>query len=128
MTKTHHVVLSELLPGMQDVFFEVIWRLFPWMRRIWIKESNGHFQLFVEATAAPDKQTSDNVAYHVKEAFTAAEQKYDEWFPDSKHSFQHTIQYGRSAPPNPGYRVLMSDRVFKRVAKEIAPWRLERGR
>jgi hypothetical protein len=83
MTKTHRVTLRELLPGMQDAFFEIIWRLFPWIQSIWGKESNGQLQLFVEAPAVPDKPTSDRLAYHVKEVCTAAEEVLDELAPTS---------------------------------------------
>ncbi len=129
MAKTRRVRLDdELLLGMQHAFFEIVWRHFPWIRRIWIKESDGHFQLFLEVATVPNKQTSDNVAYHIERTLKAVGRGLDELFPDSKHLIDHTIQYGRSVPRNQGYRVLMSDGVFKRIAKEVAPWRLEVGR
>jgi hypothetical protein len=129
MTETRRVSLDdELLVGMQHALFEIVWPLFPWIRRLWIRESDGHFHLFVEMAAVPNKKTSDNVAHHIKRTLDAVGQGLDELFPGPKHLMEHTIQYGRSVPRNHGYRVLMSDGVFKRIAKEVAPWRLEDGR
>jgi len=40
----------------------------------------------------------------------------------------YTIQYGLEAPQDQEYLELMSDRVFKQIAQEVAPWRLNSGR
>ena len=118
MTNPKSSSLDERLPGLQRAFFEVIWRLFPWIRTIWIKESNGQFQVFVEETAPQEEKEWDDFNYHAEEAFNAGENR----------KIRHSVLHGPTVPQHRGYRELMSDRVFKEIAKKHAPWRLEKGR
>lgn len=128
MAKPRSTTLDELLPGMQHAFFDTVWPAFTWLKSIWIRESNGQFQLFVEASAAQDDKEWDDFDYLAGEVFKAAERLLDELEPKLKHKIKHTIQYGPAVPKDGGYRELMSARVFKKIAKKHAPWRLERGR
>ena len=128
MNKSQSPILDELLPGMQVAFFEVIWPTFRWIQGIWIKENKDQFDLFVEATAPQDDKEWDDFDYLAGQVFKVAEKLLDESAPDSKHKIKYTIQHGPSVPKDHGYRELMSDRVFKKIAKRDAPWRLENGR
>jgi hypothetical protein len=128
MTEPQSPSLEELLPGMRDAFFEIIWPTFRWVESIWIKESKGQFHLFVEATAAQDDKEWDDFDYLVREVLKGVERLLDRLEPNSKHKIAHKIQHGPSVPKGRGYRELMSDRVFRKIAKRHAPWRLENGR
>ena len=128
MTKPQRTTFDELLPGMQHAFFETVWPAFRWIKSIWIKESDGQFHLFVEAITAQDDKEWNDFDYLAGEVFRAVERLLDELAPNSKHKIKHTIQHGPSVPKDRGYRELMSDRVFKAIAKKHAPWRLEGGR
>ena len=128
MNKSPSPILDELLPEMQVGFFEAIWPTFRWIHGIWIKENQGQLQLFVEATAPQEDKEWDDFNYLTGSVFRIAEELLDELEPASKHKIRHTIQHGPSVPKDQGYRELMSDRVFKRIAKRDAPWRLENGR
>src|SRR5207248_7796868 len=112
MTKLQRTSLGEQLPGLQLAFFELIWPAFRWIKSIWIKESKGQFEVFVEATATQDKKEWDDFDYLADEVFNAGE----------KHKIQHTVQHGPTVPKDRGYRELMSDRVFKAIASKHAPW------
>jgi hypothetical protein len=127
MTAPRSTTLDELLPGMQHAFFDTVWPTFRWIKSIWIKESKGQFHLFVEATAAQDDKEWDDFNYLSGEVFKAVERLLDELAPNSKHKIEYTIQHGPAVPKD-GYRELMSDRVFKKVAKKHAPRRLKLGR
>src|SRR5262249_38864842 len=41
---------------------------------------------------------------------------------------KRSVEQIANVPQGGGYRELMSDRVFKKIAKKHAPWRLEEGR
>jgi hypothetical protein len=112
MTKPQRTLL-ERLPGLQLAFCEIIWPAFRWIQSVWIKESKGQFDLFVEATATQDEKEWDDFDYLAGQVFNAGE--------------KHKI-HGSTVPKDRGYRELMSDRVFKAIAKKHAPWRLENGR
>jgi hypothetical protein len=128
MTEPRRMTLEELLPGMQHAFFDTVWPAFRWIQSIWIKEGNGRFHLFVEAAAMQNKKEWDDFDYLAGKVFKAVERLLDELAPDVKHKIKHTIQYGPSVPKDRGYQELMSDGMFKKIAKEHAPWRLENGR
>jgi hypothetical protein len=70
-----------------------------------------------------------NLSAEARKVFNnAVSGPYGEREPNSKHKIEYTIQNGLTVPQDDGYRELMSGRVFKRIAKKIAPWRLENGR
>ena len=117
MTERRRRKLDELLPGMQLAIFEIIWFAFPWMQSIWIKESNTQLQFFVQAAGAPGEKEWEDCQRLVKEMVDVAVPNAD-----------HTIRYGSTVPQAEGYLELMSDGLFKRIAKEVAPWRLDIAR
>ncbi len=125
MTEPQRPSLDDLLPKMQFVFFEFMWPAFQWIRSVWIEESNGQYQLFAQTTATQDKRKLDGFTYLVGEALKGGERMLDELEPGTKHRLPYTVQYGPSVPRDVGYRELMTDAVFKKIAKKHAPWRLE---
>lgn len=127
MSEPQGITLDELLPGMREAYFEVIWGVFPWIKSIWINEARGQFRLFVEATDEQDAKEWDDFDYLAGSVFKSVERALDEREPTSKHKIEYRIQNGLTVPQDDGYRELMSDRVFKKIAKRIAPWRLDNG-
>ena len=127
MTEPQNPPLDELLPGMRAAFFEMMWPGFDWIESLWIRERNGQYQLFAQTTLQDRTKLErfDTVAGRVLEA---GERMLDEREPGTKHRLEHTIQYGPAVPQDVDYRELMTDAVFKKIAKRDAPWRLENGR
>jgi hypothetical protein len=82
----------------------------------------------VQAAAAQDEKEWDDFHYLSGEVFKAVERLLDELAPSSKHKIEYRIQHGPTVPQDAGYRELMSDRVFKKLAKKHAPRRLRLGR
>jgi hypothetical protein len=115
MTRPQHASLDEQLPGLQLAVFEVIWPAFRWIKSIWIKECGGQFEVFVEETATQDEKEWNDFDYLIERVFNAGE----------KLKVRHTVQHGLTVPQDRGYRELMSDRVFEKIAKRHAPWRLD---
>ena len=128
MTKSKHSTLDAMLPGFQLVFFEIIWPAFPWIKSIWIRENNRQLQLFVETADEQDEKEWEDFDYLVREWLDVKEKLLDEQEPDLKHELRYTVRHGSAVPEKRGYRELMSDRLFKKIAKEVAPSRLEIGR
>jgi hypothetical protein len=128
MSKPRSITLDELLPGMQLAFFDTVWPAFQWIQSIWVKAGTDQFHLFVVATAEQDEKEWEDFDYLAGAVFKSVERALDEREPTSKHKIEYRIQNGLTVPQDDGYRELMSDRVFKNIAKRIAPWRLENGR
>ena len=112
---------------MQFVLVEFLWPPFRWIRSIWIRESNDQYQFFVQTDGTQGEEKLDGFSYLVGEILKRAEKMLDEEAPGPKHKIKYTIQYGSSVPRDSGYQELMSHSVFKKIAKEHAPWRLEEG-
>ena len=125
MSKPRSLTLDELLPGMQLAFFDTVWPAFQWIQSIWVKARRDQFHLFVVATAEQDKKEWDDFDYLAGAVFKSLQRALDEREPNSKHKIEYRIQNGLTVPQDDGYRELMSDRVFKKIAKRHAPWRLE---
>jgi hypothetical protein len=113
---------------MQLAFFEFMWPGFRWIESLWIRESGGQYQLFVQTGAQQDKEKLDGFDYLAGEIFKGAERMLDEVEPGSKHKIEYTTHHGPAVPKDRGYRELMSESVFKKIASEHAPWRLESSR
>ena len=128
MTEPRSTTLDELLPGMRIAFFELMWGVFPWIQSIWIRESNGQYPLFVQMTEEQDEKEWDDLEYLVRERMAGAERTLAKWEPGSEHTIEHIIKHGPTVPGNENHRELMSDRLFRMLAKRHAPWRLEEGR
>jgi hypothetical protein len=128
MTNPQNPPLDELLPGMRFAFFELMWPGFEWIKSLWIGESNGRYHLFVQTTGPQDKKKWRRFNYLAGRVFKGGERMLDELTAGSKHKIEFTIQYGPTVPHNDGYQELMSTRVFKKIAKKHAPWRLDYGR
>src|SRR5437660_5871796 len=127
MMEPQSPTLDELLPGMRFAFFELMWPGFEWIKSLWIGKSDGRYQLFVQTTGPQDKKKWDRFNYLAGRVFKGVERLLDELAPNSKHTIEHTIQYGPSVPQDGEYQELMSARVFKEIAEKHAPWRLEGG-
>ena len=117
--------LDELLPGMRAAFFETVWPAFQWIQSIWVKARRDQFHLFVVATAEQDKKEWDDFDYLAGAVFKSLQRALDEREPNSKYKIEYRIQNGLTVPQDDGYCELMSDRVYERIAKRHAPWRLE---
>src|SRR5258708_29537634 len=129
MSEPRRTALYVLLPGLRVAFFEMIWPAFRWIQSIWIKESDGQFQLFVEAAAPQNEKERDDFDYLVGQVLAQLQKSRADLMPElAKYKIEHTIQYGATVPQDGGYQVLMSDGWFKKIAKRYAPWRLENGR
>ncbi len=127
MKESQSPPLDELLSALQAMFFELMWPGFRWIERLWIRKSNNQYQLFVQTAGTKDKESLDGFNYLVGEVFKNMERVLDELAPGAKHKIEHTIQYGSDAPHDGEYQELMSDTVFRKIAKKHAPWRLEEG-
>jgi len=129
MTESQNTLLDDVtLRGFRLMYFEFIWPAFRWIESIWIREKNGQLQLFVQTSDSQNETEWDDLDYLVREIFEHEEQALDREEPGSKHKIEYIIQHGPSIPKDCGYRELMSDRLFKKLAKRLAPSRLEIGR
>jgi hypothetical protein len=123
MTKHRRGKLDRLLPGMQLAIFEVVWAVFPWIGAIWLKRSDHLVQLFIKVASVPGEDEREDCDRLLGEVIEAGA-RYDA----ATFGGRHTIRYGYAVPAQEGFVELMSDRVFRAIARKRAPWRLRRGR
>ena len=76
--------------------------------------------MLAERLSVDQKRAVERLVSQVDDAKTERE-------PNSKHKIEYKIQNGLTVPQDDGYRELMSDRLFKKIAKKHAPWRLGAG-
>ena len=124
MTKISRDKWERLLNGMSHAVFEVTWSAFPWMKQIWIKNSAGRAHFIVQVAEAVAKEEDEFCRQDAQTLVEAVRNIDPTLFPAG-----YTLRYSRRrVPRGMGYRTLMSDRLFREIAKKKAPWRLERGR
>ncbi len=128
MTKPQRPTVDELVSELRLLIFEFIWPTFKWIQGIWIKESRGAFIVFTQVHAMPKKISVERFEYVMREMFNESEEPRDELEPKSKDAIRFTVEYGPEVPKDRGYQELMSDRVFRMIAKRHAPSRLTIGR
>src|SRR5947208_3764487 len=129
MSEPQRTALYVLLPVLRAAFFDFIWPTFRWTQSIWIKESDGQFQVFVQAAAPPNEKEQDDFDYLVGQVLKQLQKSNADVMPElATYTIEFMVQYGGSVPQDGGYQELMSDRWFKKMAKRFAPWRLENGR
>lgn len=122
MTDDQHDRLNSLWAGIQLGIFEVIWPTFRWIEGIWgKKESQVH--LLIQVSELPDEESWEDCQRLMKELLDVTARSYEAEFRAG-----YTIQHSLQAPQDQEYMELISDRIFKRIAEEVAPWRLESGR
>jgi hypothetical protein len=112
------------LAGLQVGVFEALWPGFDWLRAIWVRRGAGRVHFHVQAAALPNDEERDAFGDLIG-VLVEAGREVD---PASFRS-GFTIRYGlRRVPRGVGYRIVMSDRVFREIARKRAPWRLANGR
>lgn len=124
MVKRARPSWDRLLSGMQIGVFEIIWSSFRWIKGIWIRRSAGRVYFHIQTTDGLNGKEKEAFRDQI-EALTNVAKGFD------KASFRagFTIRYSpRRVPRGMGYRIVMSDRVFREIARRRAPWRLDDGR
>src|SRR5438045_6171898 len=115
---------DRLLGGMQLGAFEVLWGVYRWVKAVWIRRSSGRLHFHVQVAELPNDE--ERQSFHDQiETMVDVAKEFD------KESFRSgfTIRYSqRRVPRGVGYRILMSGRVFREIARRRAPSRLAWGR
>lgn len=112
-------LLEKKLPGIQLALFELIWPSFDWIKAVYVASSSNQCSVHVQAAHLPSHVEWDDCARLLGELFDAV-------LADTKLHLDLT--HDKSLPAQPGYREVMSQDIFKTIAKDVAPWRLDAGR
>ena len=108
---------AELL-ALQLLVFEMNWPTYKWIQKVVMRDGQ-EVRIYVEhAKSSPDKSAIQSCTEMFQEVFQAVHEKRKTLM----------IEYGFDLPGGREWTILMSDDVFKRLATEVAPWRLEAGR
>ena len=107
-------------PNQQLAFFEMVWPTYPWIHRILACETEMRWTLFVETIEDPLDEAEWGGCRRVfgeilELVLEGTGMRYD-------------IHYGRNAQQLDNCVEVLSDEIFKAIAKEVTLWRLEVGR
>ena len=105
--------------ALQLLVFEMNWPTYRWIKRV-LMHDGPTVCLYAQHAECPppDSDRMDACTKMFHEIFQAV---YEQ-----RKALK--VEYGFELPSGQGWEVLMSDEVFKRLATEVAPWRLEAGR
>jgi hypothetical protein len=103
------------------VLFEMNWPSFTWIREVRVREA--------DSTATIAFVCTGEVAQTERDACTTMALGFIDLIFDP-HAWKYQIEYvpeGKIAGLA-GYRVAIDTNIFKKIARDVAPWRLELGR
>lgn len=111
--------ISENMAGIQLAVFELIWPTFPWIDSIYIDTTSHKYCVFVYAKQVQvDSEWNDCVRL-LSEIFDEILQ--------SPSDYSITADDRESSTSN-NFIEIMSQPIFKTIAKQVAPWRLDADR
>ena len=111
-------VVDEKLPGIQLALFELIWPAFEWIDSIHVKADSSTCFVHVQAAELPGTPEQADCERLIGEIFEAVL---------AGTPLRLKVTQVKHAPGS-GYREAKSGDLFKIIAKDVAPWRLDAGR
>jgi hypothetical protein len=112
-------VVSQKMSGIQLALFELIWPTFDWIDAVYIASDATDCSVHVRVAHLPPDNERDDCERLLREIFDAV-------LMDTKLRF--AVTQDKRPPVRSGYQEAISQEIFKKIAKDIAPWRLEAGR
>lgn len=112
-------VIDEKMAGIQLALFELIWPTFEWIDVIFVKADANTCFVYLQAVQLPTASDQADCERLVGEIF-------DSVLEGTPLHLKVTLE--KYAPTGQGYREAMSNCIFKMIAEDVAPWRLEIGR
>jgi hypothetical protein len=111
--------LKRRLAGIQLALFETVWPAFPWIERILVECANNECCVFVQA---PDNTSNDEWS----DCDRLVREVLDLGLRAAGISYE--LAHGETLVDSRNYQEIMSDKIFRQIAAEVAPWRLDSGR
>jgi hypothetical protein len=111
--------LGDRLAGVQLAIFEIVWPAIVWITHIFVRRSGSTLFLHVQTERGPSSEEWEDCQRLLGEILDAACEDL---------SVRYEIARGTKPPSPDGYIEIMSDHLFKRIAADVAPWRLSAGR
>ena len=112
-------VVGANLAGIQLALFELIWPSFDWIDTIYVASSPNKCSVHVQAAHLPSPGEWDDCERLLGEVFGAVL---------AEANLHLNLTHDKNPPARLGYQEVMSHDIFKMIAKDVAPWRLDAGR
>jgi hypothetical protein len=112
-------VVSEKMSGIQLALFELIWPTFEWIDAIYIANDASDCSVHLQVAYLPPDDERDDCERLLREIF-------DTVLMDTK--LRLALTQDKRLPARSGYHEAISQEIFKKIAKDVAPWRLDVGR
>ena len=110
--------LADRVPGIQLAIFELVWPAFVWIDRVSVRREGKLCRVTVESKdvpAAAERTDCETILGEVLDAGLA------------DTGLRYELVFSQS-PSTGEVQELMSTLLFKKIAADVAPWRLESGR
>lgn len=112
-------LVQERLPAIQLALFELIWPAFPWIQRIYLDPGPGLCTVVVQSVKSPPPPEWNDCVRLLAETFDALLEDTD---------VRSAVKLDKAAEIHARYVEAMSEPIFRMIAKDVAPWRLDAGR
>ena len=112
-------VVDERFPGIQLALFELIWPAFEWIDSIHVKADSSMCFVHLQAAGLPGAAEQADCERLIGEIFDAVL---------AGTPLRRKVKQVKHAPAESGYREAISIDIFKMIAKDVAPWRLDADR
>lgn len=110
---------QKVLPGIQLAIFELVWPVCDWLEAIYIDPEPGEMLVRLQDARAPSSAELGDCDALLKEIFEAVM---------ATSGIRLRVALANRATAKEGSLLLMSPHIFRRIASEHAPWRLDIAR
>jgi hypothetical protein len=117
MKKKDEVAKGEtmgIMAGLQLAIFELIWGSYDWTERIYLRMGEKSVEVYFECKREPPDEQWESCCYLIDEML-------DVMFENDR---LRDISWKLERPSNEEFVEIMSDSIFREIAKSLAPWRL----
>lgn len=107
------------LSGLQLAIFELIWPAFDWIKTIHASKNTNTPVIHIQTNKTPSTSDWEDLLRLINEIININ---------SAKHQIQVKVTHSNLPPIDKSFQEIMSNEIFKMIAKDVAPWRLDIGR
>jgi hypothetical protein len=112
-------VIDKKFAGIQLAFFEMIWPIYDWIEVIYVGSKPDGCFVHLHVNQLPDAKEQDACKRLLGDVLEVVLEG---------SGTPLTVSFSKSSTAPNGFKEALSDDIFKMIAQEVAPWRLDVGR
>lgn len=112
-------VIEKKFAGIQLALFELIWPTFDWIEVIYVGAKPEGCVVYLQVEQLPDMDEENDCKRLMREVFEPVLEGT---------GIPLTVSISKQNAALKGFKEALSDSIFRMIAHEVAPWRLDVGR